>query len=172
VGGWANLEAVRLSVAATWDEDHDYRTWWESQVTDLLNELLAADIIVGFNTNRFDYRVLSFYSDAALFLAEKTFDILAEIRQQGLGLVGLDKLSNINLGQKKLFKSDDAVSLFRRGKFEQLETYVRHDVELTKDLLEFWQKNGFIWVDRARQHFAVWPGLRPTQPTGALWLQP
>ena len=65
VGGWGNIEALGVAVACTHDDDMGYRDWWEAQAADLLRELHKASLVVGFNLNQFDYRVLSLYGDVS-----------------------------------------------------------------------------------------------------------
>lgn len=170
VGGWHNIEAVRLAVACTWDEEQGPRTWWEPQAVDLLNTLASFDLIVGFNTTKFDFRVMAFYSDVANYLSEQNFDILLEIQLQGYPLVGLDDLAKINLGEQKTLKSGSAVDLWREGSVRSLallETYCANDVQLTRHLTEFWEDRGVIWLDAVQASYALWPGLRPTSLAAA-----
>ena len=146
VGGWANVEAMGLSVACTWDEDHGYRDWWEAQAGDLLDVLSRAELIVGFNLNKFDYRVLSLYG-SVVGLEDKTFDILDEIRQQASVNVSLNHLAKINLGEAKAYESGvHAVRLYRQGTLEELAAYCRRDVEITKTLYLNWQMSGVMWL--------------------------
>mgnify|MGYP001818627275 CR=1 FL=1 len=146
VGGWANVEAMGLSVACTWDEDHGYRDWWEMQAGDLLEELRKAELIVGFNLNKFDYRVLSLYG-SILGLEDKTFDILDEIWHQAHVRVALSHLAKINLGEAKAFESGvHAVRLYKQGKSEELAAYCRRDLEITKTLYLTWQMSGVMWL--------------------------
>ena len=39
VGGWANVEGLRLAVACTYQDDAGYQDWWEAQAGDLLAQL-------------------------------------------------------------------------------------------------------------------------------------
>lgn len=156
LGGWGNLEALQVSVAVTWDEDSGYRTWWEGQAGDLLAELDRAELVVGYNVSAFDYGVLSLYGDTSK-LAEKTFDLLDEIRTQGHRLVSLNRVAVLNLGEAKAYESGaDAVRLWRDGRLEDLEAYCLKDVELTKRLYESWEETGILWVSESQ--FAIWPG--------------
>ena len=155
VGGWANIEAMQLSVACTWDERAGYRTWWEAQAGDLLNELDRAAVIVGFNVTVFDYRVLSLYGNTTGFLG-KTHDIHAEIFSQTHRRAGLGLLARLNLGESKALESGlDAVALWVAGDLEALAAYCQQDVELTRRLYEFWRSTGVLFVTPA--DFAVWP---------------
>lgn len=155
VGGWQNIEALRVSVACTWDERAGYRTWWEAQAGDLLSELDKAALIVGFNVTAFDYRVLSLYGDTA-GLFPKTHDIHAEIFSQTHRRAGLGKLAALNLGETKALESGlDAVASWQAGDLETLAAYCQKDVELTRRLYEFWRSAGVLFVTPA--DFAVWP---------------
>jgi len=157
VGGWSNIEALRVAVACTWDERNEYRTWWEAQVGDLLTVLRSEKFLVGFNVNKFDFRVLSLYGDCRGF-EDKTFDILDEIRKQGKRLVNLNRLATINLGETKMVESGvDAVGMWRKGELDHLAMYCQRDVELTKRLFEFWRDNGLLFVSGA--DYVVFPGL-------------
>lgn len=155
VGGWQNIEAMRVSVAVTWDEEAGYRTWWESQAGDLLDALDRAEAIVGFNVTAFDYRVLSLYGNTAGYFA-KTRDLHLELLQQTGRRVGLDRLARLNLGEAKALESGiDAAALWQAGELETLAAYCQKDVELTRRLYELWRTAGVLFVNPA--DFAVWP---------------
>ena len=157
VGGWANVEALGMSVGCTFDERAGYRDWWEAQAADLLDELRRASLIVGYNVNAFDYRVLSLYGDSSE-LEEQTFDMLQEIHEQTGRRISLNKLAMLNLGEAKVFESGvQAVRLYRQGKLEELVAYCRGEVELTKRLYEHWEAQGLLWTS-STEH-VVWPGV-------------
>jgi len=161
VGGWANIEAMRLSVGCTHDDQCGYRDWWEAQAADLIAELQRARLIVGFNVTNFDYRVLSLYGGVA-GLEERTFDILDEIKLQTGHRVALNVLAKINLGEAKTLESGvQAVRLWRTGRLEELVGYCRQDVELTRRLYELWEARGLLWISSTE--YVVWPGIRSAQ---------
>jgi DEAD/DEAH box helicase domain-containing protein len=158
VGGWANVEAMRLSVGCTYSQDTGYVDWWESQAGDLLAELRKAELIVGFNLTKFDYRVLSLYGSTEGFEG-KTFDLLDELVLQLGRRASLNTLAVMNLGEAKVFESGvQAVRLWRASKLDELASYCRKDVELTKRLFELWQNSGILWVPGSQ--YAAWPGVR------------
>ena len=144
-------------MACSWDETHGFRTWWEGAAADLITELRSSDVIVGFNVNSFDYRVLAMYGDTS-GLDEKTFDILDEIRKQAGRVSGsnLNALASLNLGETKTFSGEQAVDLFRTGRMAELESKCRQDVELTHRLLEVWETSGLIWLSET--NYVIWPG--------------
>jgi DEAD/DEAH box helicase domain-containing protein len=129
VGGWANVEAMRLAVACTYETQAGYQDWWEAQASDLIEELRRAKLIVGYNVSKFDYRVLSLYGSVA-DLDEKTFDLWGEIYYQTGNMVGLNKVAMLNLGEAKLLESGTrAVMLWRKGEWDELIAYCRRDVD-------------------------------------------
>jgi len=161
VGGWSNVEAMRMSVGCTHDDDSRYRDWWEAQAADLIQELRRARLIVGFNVTNFDYRVLSLYGSVA-GLEDKTFDILDEIKLQQGTRVALNVLAKINLGEAKSLESGvQAITLWRAGRREELVEYCRRDVELTRRLYELWEVRGILWTSATE--YVVWPGVRTAE---------
>lgn len=155
VGGWGNIEAMRVSVAVTWDERAGYRTWWEAQAGDLLEELDRAEKIVGFNVTVFDYRVLNLYGNTTGFFP-KTQDLHLELLKQTGRRVGLEALARLNLGEAKALESGvDAVAYWQAGELETLAAYCQKDVELTRRLYELWRSAGVLFTTPA--DFGVWP---------------
>lgn len=79
VGGWSNIDQMGLKVALTYDtktkKQHSYT---ESEISSLIDNLQTSDLIVGFNQLRFDYKVLSAYTDIDLSKLPN-FDMLSKI---------------------------------------------------------------------------------------------
>ena len=156
IGGWANIEAMRVSVACSWSDTDGYQIWHEAQAPNLVSYLESAEMIVGFNINSFDYRVLSAYTDVSK-LVEKTYDILDEINAQGLRGISLDRLALLNLNEAKVYGGVDAVRLWRAGDIETLEQKCQKDVELTQRLFEMWENEGLLRTSATT--YAVWPNI-------------
>lgn len=164
IGGGRALESLGLAVACSWDENHGERTWWESQAADFLVELGSAEQIIGFSVNAFDYRVLSLYGDVT-GLSDKTFDLADEIRRQTGKKLSLDRLAQINLGERKTSTGVEAVAMFQAGRLAELEAKCQQDTDLTRRLWEQWEIEGILWLSGA--HFVIWPELRMKPPGGA-----
>ena len=155
-----------MAVACTHEDEAGYLDWWEMQAGDLLDELRRAQLVVGFNVNQFDYRVLSLYGDV-LGLDAKTFDILDEIKAQTGKRLGLNVLAKRNLGEAKSLEGGvQAIRLWRMGKLEELAGYCRRDVELTRRLYEMWEGMGLLWVSDSE--YVVWPGVRTAEDLAEL----
>lgn len=144
VGGWHNAHLMRVSVAVAWDAVAGrFEHYGEADVPKLLETLAAADLVVGFNARRFDYRVLRGYTDADLARLP-TFDLLDAVHAQ-LGF----RLSLAHLGQETLGtpKSADGLAALRwwkEGRVEEIRAYCQQDVALVRDLFEYARREGFL----------------------------
>jgi DEAD/DEAH box helicase domain-containing protein len=144
VGGRHNIPRLGLSVAVTYSSAEDeYHHYTEETVADLIEELKAADLVVGFNVIRFDYQVLSAYTDDALRQLP-TVDMLDDIyRTLGFRL-SLDALATATLGTSKSADGLQAIRWWRQGKMQQLFDYCQQDVEVTRQLYEFGRQNKYV----------------------------
>ena len=144
VGGWQNTHLMRVSVAVVYDSREDrFFVYEEDGVDDLLAHLETADLIVGFNVKRFDYRVLGAYTTMDL-KALPTFDILEDVYQRLGFRLALDHLAKETLNRGKTADGLQAVEWFRNGEMEKLTEYCRQDVVVTRDLFEYGLKNGTL----------------------------
>ena len=144
VGGWANTHLMRVSVAVLFDTtENRFFTFYEDGIDNLINHLEKADLVVGFNVNRFDYNVLSAYTRKDL-LKLPTFDILQDIHERLGFRVGLDHLAKETLNMNKSADGLKAVEWFREGQMKKLEQYCSKDVAITRDLFDYGMKNGHL----------------------------
>ena len=144
VGGWQNTHLMRISVAVLFDSiKNDFLVYSEDSIDELLDHLTKADLIVGFNIKKFDYKVLGAYSEKDL-KALPTFDILEDVHKRLGFRLGLDHLAKETLNKGKTADGLQAVEWFRAGETEKLAEYCRHDVETTKDLFQYGLKNGHL----------------------------
>jgi DEAD/DEAH box helicase domain-containing protein len=144
VGGWQNTHLMRVSVAVLFDSlENRFMVYDEDQIDLLLAQLEKADLIVGFNIKRFDYRVLSAYTNKSLELLP-TFDILEDVfRRLGFRL-SLKHLAAETLDQQKTADGFQAVEWFRQGYMDELIEYCRQDVAVTRDLFRFGLENAHL----------------------------
>ena len=63
VGGWGNKDQMGMSIGVTYSTASGaYKIYGEAQVQDLIQELMRADLVIGFNQIYFDYEVLMGYT--------------------------------------------------------------------------------------------------------------
>jgi DEAD/DEAH box helicase domain-containing protein len=115
----------------------------------LLTHLKKADLIVGFNVKRFDYRVLSAYTSEDLS-ALPTFDILEDVYNRLGFRLALGHLCEETLHRGKTADGLQAVEWFRQGEFDKLTEYCRQDVAATRDLFHYGLENEHL-VFRKKQ---------------------
>jgi DEAD/DEAH box helicase domain-containing protein len=144
VGGWRNSHLMRVSVVVVFDgREKRFRAYPEAEMNDLIRDLERADLIVGFNIKKFDYRVLSAYTSKDLCTLP-TFDILEDLHGRLGYRLGLDHLARETLNQTKSADGLQAVAWFRQGETEKLTEYCRHDVAITRDLFLYGMDNGYL----------------------------
>ena len=144
VGGRHNIPRLGLSVAVTYSTaTSEYHHYTEDNVDELIEELKAADLVVGFNVVRFDYEVLRAYTDYPLRQLP-TVDMLDDVyRTLGFRL-SLDALASATLGTAKSADGMQAIRWWRQGKMQELFDYCQQDVEVTRQLYEFGRQNKYV----------------------------
>ncbi len=144
VGGWQNADRMRISCAVVYDSKKDeYFEYVEGQVEQLIAHLHRLDLVVGFNLKRFDYKVLSYYSDQN-FSQLPTLDMLQVVHRQLGFRLSLDHLAKATLGAKKSADGLMALKWWQEGRLGQIIDYCREDVRITRDLYLFGKKNGHL----------------------------
>jgi len=150
VGGWGNKHLMRLSVAVLMDAaTGEILTYTEADVEALIEQLSAADLVVGFNILDFDYQVLSAYSPVD-FGSWNTFDILKDIHGRLGYRLSLDSLATATLESPKSANGLDAIRWYREGKIEKIIDYCTRDVDITFRLFEHGLKENYLLFDHKR----------------------
>ena len=152
VGGWSKVEQMGLKDALTYDTTtQKYHNYTKSEITNLINHLQTADLIVGFNQLQFDYKILSSYTDTNLDTLPN-FDMLSKIERTLNFRVSRDNLSQNTLGESKHSKGrsslgkriDTTRKLFAHGCKEGYLSY-RNNRFGTKEVCDT-----ASWADIAR----------------------
>lgn len=137
VGGWGNIRDMRMSVGVTYSTARkDYRIYAEKEVNDLINELMRADLVVGFNNLRFDYEVLHGYTVVDLRQVP-TLDMLVELQKSLQHRLSLDSVATATLGVEKTAEGMQAIRWFREGRLLEIAEYCCYDVKITRLVHEY-----------------------------------
>ena len=115
----------------------EYRIYPEKRVQELIDQLLRADLVVGFNVINFDYEVLMGYTVQDLPHLCRTLDLLVEIEKTLGHRLGLDAVASASLGVGKTGDGLDAIRWWREGKLLEIAEYCCFDVKCTKLVHEF-----------------------------------
>ncbi len=152
VGGWSKVEQMGLKEALTYDTTtRKYHNYTKSEITNLINHLQTADLIVGFNQLQFEYKILSSYTDTN-FNTLPNFDMLSKIEGMLNFRVSRENLSQNTLGESKYSKGrsslgkriDTTKKLFAHGCKEGYLSY-RNNRFGTKEVCDT-----SSWADTAR----------------------
>ncbi len=143
--GRQNIHKLKISVVGVYDYLTDVYTCYEEKEIHLLEERLkTAELLIGFNTRRFDLVVLQPY----LFLSVETLsvlDLLEEIEKVRGHRVSLQSVAQGTLDVSKTGQGLDAIGLYQRGQMDLLKSYCTNDVRLTKDIYEYGKDKGRVY---------------------------
>ena len=144
VGGWDHADRMGLAVAVTQDlTTGEVRVYPEDLVEELLEELAAAALIIGFNVRRFDYSVLRGYR-ALDYAALPTLDLLEEIHATLGFRLSLNHLAQETLGVPKSADGLQSLAWWKAGERDKVIEYCKADVDLTRRLFEFGRDHGYL----------------------------
>ncbi len=144
VGGWHRADLMGISCAVLYDSRQDaYFEFLENQVDRLIGQISSLDLLVGFNIKRFDYQVLSHYTDTD-FSRFNTLDILEQVHDRLGYRLSLDHLAGNTLGIEKSGNGLQALAWWKEGKISEILQYCRADVKITRDLFLFGRENGYL----------------------------
>lgn len=156
VGGWDHIRDMRMSVGVTFNTGRgEYHIYGESQVNDLISELQRADLVVGFNSLRFDYEVLHGYT--VLDLRQlPTLDMLVELQNKLGHRLTLDSIATATLGVEKTAEGMQAIRWFKDGKLLPIAEYCCYDVKITRLVHEYGQRHRqLFYTNRFGKKLAV-----------------
>jgi DEAD/DEAH box helicase domain-containing protein len=145
VGGWHRIHRMGMALAVVCHLEEDrFEVFTEEQVRPLVSTLRRADLVVGFNLKRFDYRVLSGYTGADYTRLVKTLDLLEDLQKNVGFRVGLDHLSEATVGVAKSADGLQSLEWVKEGRLDLVEQYCRQDVEVMRELYLHGRREGFV----------------------------
>ena len=156
VGGWDRKRDMLMSVGVTYATgDAQYRIFAESQVDDLVKQLMRADLVVGFNIINFDYDVLTHYTPLDMHQVP-TLDLMRDLEAKLGHRLSLESLAVPTLGAPKVADGMAALRWWKEGRLMDIAEYCCFDVKITKELHEYGKQHGEVsFVDRVGQKRTV-----------------
>jgi DEAD/DEAH box helicase domain-containing protein len=147
VGGWNKAHRMGIALAVVCHlEEGRFETFLEPRVGELAATLKAAGLVIGFNSRRFDYAVLSGYTGEDYSRTLPTLDLLDTMVERLGKRVSLDHLTKETLGAGKTADGLQSLQWVKEGRFDLIEEYCRRDVELLRDLYLFGRREGHVWI--------------------------
>ncbi|MEW6264625.1 MAG: DEAD/DEAH box helicase [Thermodesulfobacteriota bacterium] len=144
VGGWDKAHLMGLAAGVVYDSLEDkYYVYGDEETAALVDRLLGADLIIGFNQMRFDFQVLTAYTVKDL-RGRPNLDLCLEVHKALGRRLSLDHLGLYTLNRKKTADGLQSLRWVKEGRLDLVKDYCREDVRLTWDLYAFARDNGYL----------------------------
>jgi DEAD/DEAH box helicase domain-containing protein len=145
VGGWDRKADMKMSVGVTFSTAlNRYMIYDESNVQALIDELCAADLVIGFNHLYFDYEVLMGYTVLDLREHTHNLDLMVDLEKVLQHRPKLDAVAGETLGESKTAVGTDAIKWWQEGKIMAIAEYCCFDVKVTKMVHEYGARHGLV----------------------------
>jgi len=120
----------------------------------MIEELLKADLVVGYNHLHFDYPALQGYTILDLESQTLNLDMLVSIQERIGRKISLDKVASGSLGLGKTASGIAALKWWKEYKesgdpdpMMKIAEYCAFDVKVTKAVHEYGMEHGFVRYD-------------------------
>ena len=144
VGGWNRADRMGVSVAVAYDSKADgFFSYQQEELPALFERLKAADLVIGFNSLRFDYAVLTPFAPFDLRRLP-SLDLLQRVAERLNYRLSLDNLGQATLGEPKSADGLQALQWWKEGRMDDIATYCRKDVDITHRLYLYGLEQGFL----------------------------
>ena len=144
VGGWHRADRMGVSIAVLYDAaDDTYHAYRQEELPAMFTRMAEADVLVGFNSLRFDYNVLQPFCAEPL-AALPSLDLLTRITERLSYRVSLDNLGQATFDEPKSADGLQALRWWQEGKLAEITAYCRKDVELTRRLYLHGLAQGYV----------------------------
>ncbi len=166
VGGWQFAAKMGVSILVAYDSrTQDCISYTQDELPDFFDLLQAADVVVGFNSLRFDCAVLQPFAPYNLAKLRHV-DLLRRIQDTLHYRVSLDNVARATLDAPKSADGLQALQWWKEGRLDKIEAYCRDDVLLTQRLYCFGLEHGFVlFRNKAGQRVRV-PVNFSAEPSG------
>lgn len=145
VGGWAHKDRMGMSVGVTFSTAlGQYRIFDEKNVDELIDQLVRADLVIGFNHVSFDYSVLQGYTAWDIASRAVSLDLMVDLEERLGHRLKLEAVASASLGTGKTADGLDAIRWWQEGKILKIAEYCCYDVKVTKEVHEFGVRNGLV----------------------------
>lgn len=135
-----------MSLGVTYSTaSQEYQIFGENEVDALIDQLMKADIVVGYNLINFDYQVLMGYTIRQLAEQIRTLDLMVDVEKVIGHRLSLDALAMGTLGVGKTAEGLEAIKWWREGKLMEIAEYCCFDVKVTRLVHEHGARAGELF---------------------------
>ena len=161
VGGWSHIEQLGVACVVTCSSHDDlpsddlssdnsssannwvFKTFLREEIPALLLELQRADLVIGFNSRGFDFRVLQPFADFDL-RSLPNLDLMVDLKEVAGFRPGLGNCCEATWGEGKSSNGLESLQWWREGRRDEVINYCKHDVSLTRKLHEWGANHGHV----------------------------
>lgn len=155
VGGFSHKDKMGVSVGVTYSTARGtYHIYPENEMEKLGEELVRADLVVGWNHMQFDYPVLQPYVFHTLAEQTINLDMMLELEKLVGFRLKLDSVASASLGTGKTADGLDALRWWQEHKktgnfapLRKIAEYCAYDVKVTKCVHEYALEHGLLKYD-------------------------
>ena len=155
VGGGNFKDQLQVSVGVAYStKTQQYHIFGEDEMDTLIQMLLSADLVVGYNHIDFDYKVLQRYTILDMESQTYNLDMMVNI-QEIIGFrLKLDSIASMTLGTGKTADGLDALKWWKaykqtgdRSHLMKIAEYCAYDVKVTRFVHEYGMAHGLVKYD-------------------------
>jgi DEAD/DEAH box helicase domain-containing protein len=154
VGGTHNKADMGVSVAVTFStRSNSYSIHREAELDGLIDQLVRAGLVVGFNHVQFDYPVLQGYTIRDLASQTVNLDLLLDLEARLGRRIGLGAVATASLGVGKSADGLEALKWWREHRqtgspepLLKIAEYCAYDVKVTMKVHEFGIAHGHVKI--------------------------
>ena len=155
VGGFSNKSKMGVSVGVSYSTARgSYEIYPENEMERLGEELVRADLVVGWNHLQFDYPVLQPYIFHTLAEQTLNLDMMLDLEKKVGFRLKLDSVASATLGTGKTADGLDALRWWQQHKKSgdfaplcEIAEYCAFDVKVTKCVHEYALQHGLLKYD-------------------------
>lgn len=157
VGGWDRKADMKMSIGVTFSTAKNrYMIYDEANVQNLIDELCAADLVIGYNHISFDYEVLMGYTILDLKEQTNNLDLMIDLERELQHRPKLDAVASETLGESKTAVGTDAIKWWQEGRILDIAEYCCFDVKVTRMVHEYGARNSLVkYKNRYNQSLEV-----------------
>jgi DEAD/DEAH box helicase domain-containing protein len=147
VGGKKGISQMGVSFAALLNHDSDEIIVYTAQdINKLIDNILAARLVVGLNLKKFVYPVLAGYRSAD-FENINFLDLLEYLRKKIIRRPCIEELLSGTLDSDRSIDSMKIARLFKNGKIEEVKQITIQNVKDLNSIYSFGKQHGHVFIN-------------------------
>jgi len=155
VGGYSHIDQLKVSVGVAYStRTGRYHIFGEDGMDELIQMLLSADLVVGYNHIGFDYKVLHGYTILDLESQTNNLDMMLDIQGIIDKRLKLDAIASASLGMSKTADGLEALKWWKeyaqtkdKEPLMKIAKYCAYDVKVTRFVHEYGMEHGHVKYD-------------------------